>query len=328
MSEYYQGRSALVTGGCGFIGSHLVDALLLSGAHVRVLGSYSSSGSWGNLERYRDSHVDLDVRLGTVSDPGFVSRCVEGQDIIFHLAALIGIPYSYVAPEHCVQTNVIGTLNVLEAVRRHGTARIVHTSTSECFGSAQSVPMNELHPLCAQSPYAATKVAADQLTGSYWRSFGTPTVTVRPFNTFGPRQSLRAVVPTVISQALAGSRVRLGSVTPLRDLNPVQNTVSAMMLAGSVAGIEGELFVVGSGIERSVGDVVDAVARVLGRSLEIETDNLRVRPEASEVDRLLCDYSKAHTQLGYEPTVSFDDALEQTVAWMREMRVDSVGYAV
>jgi NAD dependent epimerase/dehydratase len=328
MNEYYQGRSVLVTGGCGFIGSHLVDSLLQSGAHVRVLGSYSSSGSWGNLEGYRNLDVDLDVRLGTVTDPTFVARCVEGQDVVFHLAALIGIPYSYVAPEHYVQTNVTGTLNVLEAVRRHETSRLVHTSTSECFGSAQSVPMSELHPISAQSPYAATKVAADQLAGSYWRSFGTRAVTVRPFNTFGPRQTLRAVVPTVIAQALAGSVVRLGSVTPLRDLNPVQNTVNAMLLAGSVAGIDGELFVVGSGVERSVGDVVDAVAELLGKSLEVETDDRRVRPEASEVDRLLCDFSKAHARLGYEPMVSFTEALHATVEWMRTMRVDPVGYAV
>ena len=328
MSGFYDGRPVLVTGGCGFIGSHLVDTLLQRGARVRVLGSYSSSGRWGNLEHYRGGDADLDVRLGTVSDPGFVSGCVEGQDVVFHLAALIGIPYSYVAPEHYVQTNVVGTLNVLEAVRRHETPRLVHTSTSECFGSAQSVPMNELHPLSAQSPYAATKVAADQLAGSYWRSFGTPAVTIRPFNTFGPRQTLRAVVPTVIAQALAGSRIRLGSVTPLRDLNPVQNTVGAMMLAGSVQGVEGELFVVGSGVERTVGDVVEAVGEVLGRSLEIELDEQRVRPEASEVDRLLCDFSKARVRLGYEPTVLFIEALQETVAWMRELRVDSVGYAV
>lgn len=328
MSDFYQGRAVLVTGGCGFIGSHLVDALLRSGAHVRVLGRYSSSGSWGNLERYRNSDVDLDVRLGTVTDPSFVASSVAAQDVVFHLAALIGIPYSYVAPEHYVQTNVTGTLNVLEAVRRHETPRLVHTSTSECFGSAQSVPMSELHPISAQSPYAATKVAADQLVGSYWRSFGTPGVTVRPFNTFGPRQTLRAVVPTVIAQALAGPRVRLGSVTPLRDLNPVQNTVNAMMLAGSVPGIEGELFVVGSGVERSVGDVVEAVAVLLGRPLEIETDDRRVRPEASEVDRLLCDYGKARDRLGYEPAVSFNEALRETIEWMRDMRVDTVGYAV
>jgi NAD dependent epimerase/dehydratase len=328
MDAFYQGRSVLVTGGCGFIGSHLVDALVLGGARVRVLGSYSSSGTWGNLERYRNSDADIDVRLGTVTDPSFVASCVDGQDVVFHLAALIGIPYSYVAPEHYVQTNVVGTLNVLEAVRRHETPRLVHTSTSECFGSAQSVPMSELHPISAQSPYAATKVAADQLAGSYWRSFGTPAVTVRPFNTFGPRQTLRAVVPTVIAQALVGPRVRLGSVTPLRDLNPVQNTVTAMMLAGSVAGIEGELFVVGSGVERSIGDVVEAVGEVIGRPIEIETDERRIRPDASEVDRLWCDYSKARALLGYEPTVSFMDSLKETVEWMRDIRVDPVSYAV
>jgi nucleoside-diphosphate-sugar epimerase len=195
--ESYQDRSVLVTGGCGFIGSHLVEALLQRGARVRVLGRYSSSGTWGHLEHLRDADAALEVRLGTLTDRSFVDACVAGCEVVFHLAALIGIPYSYVAPAHNVETNVLGTLNVLEAVRRHQVDRMVHTSTSECFGSAQYVPMDERHPLVAQSPYAATKVAADQLVGSYVRSFDVPAVTIRPFNTFGPRQSYRAIIPTI-----------------------------------------------------------------------------------------------------------------------------------
>ncbi len=317
MKDFYEGRIVLVTGGCGFIGSHLVDALLDRGATVRVLGSYSSSGGWGHLERYRGSRAMLDVRLGSVADSEFAAYCVQGTEVVFHLAALIGIPYSYVAPRHYVDTNVGGTLNVLEAVRRYGTGRLVHTSTSECFGSAQFVPMNESHPLNAQSPYAATKVAADQLVSSYFRSFGTPAVTIRPFNTFGPRQSLRAVIPTVIAQALVGDTIILGAVTPLRDLNPVHNTVRAMLLAGSTPGVDGELFVVGSGVERSVSDVVAAVGAYLGRNLRVETDEQRLRPEASEVDRLLCDFTKASKLLGYQPSVSFESMLGESIEWMK-----------
>ena len=328
MQQSYEGKFVLVTGGCGFIGSHLVDMLLDAGAHVRVLGRYSSGGSWGHLEHRREDGSHLDVRLGTVTDSAFVSECVEGTDVVFHLAALIGIPYSYVAPTHNVETNVLGTLNVLEAIRRHRTQRLVHTSTSECFGSAQYVPMDEKHPVVAQSPYAATKVAADQLVGSYVRSFDTPAVIVRPFNTFGPRQSRRAVIPTVISQALAGGDVRLGSLTPIRDLNPVTNTAGAMMLAGSTPNVEGELFVVGSGVGRTVADVVASVGKIVDRDLFVVEDDTRVRPAASEVDRLVCDYSFAASRLGYQPKVSFEEGLRETVDWMRTLDRQPTNYAI
>jgi nucleoside-diphosphate-sugar epimerase len=233
-----------------------------------------------------------------------------------------------VAPAHNVETNVLGTLNVLEAVRRHQVDRMVHTSTSECFGSAQYVPMDERHPLVAQSPYAATKVAADQLVGSYVRSFDVPAVTIRPFNTFGPRQSYRAIIPTIVGQALRGSDIRLGSVTPVRDLNPVANTVDAMLRAGEVRGIEGELFVVGSGVGRTVQDVVDEVGRVLDITLSVSVDSRRVRPNGSEVDRLICDYSLARERLGYLPQMTFEDGLRATVAWLQNVHENPSEYAI
>ena len=327
MPGEYAHRSVLVTGGCGFIGSHLVEALLAAGAHVRVLGRYSSSGTWGHLQHLRHNGA-LDVRLGSITDHRFVDDCVRGVDGVFHLAALIGIPYSYVAPVHNIETNVIGTLNVLEAVRRHSPGRLVHTSTSECFGSAQYVPMDEKHPIVAQSPYAASKAAADQLVGSYVRSFGIPAVVVRPFNTFGPRQSLRAVIPTIISQALVGDEVRLGSLEPIRDLNPVANTVSGMMRAGAVDGVDGELFVIGSGVGRTVGEVVESVGAILGRELVTVVEESRVRPAASEIDRLVCDNSLAEGRLGYRPAMTFDAGLRATIDWMRQFGSRSAEFAI
>jgi nucleoside-diphosphate-sugar epimerase len=243
------------------------------------------------------------------------------MDTIFHLAALIGIPYSYVAPAHYVETNVGGTLAVLEAARAAGTRRLVVTSTSETFGSAQYVPMDEKHPLNAQSPYAATKVAADQLALSYQRSFGTPVVILRPFNTFGPRQSTRAVIPTIINQLLAGPAVRLGSLDTIRDMNPVPNTVDGFLLTAECEGIEGQTFVVGSGEGRSIESIANAVAERLGVVPEVAREEGRIRPAASEVDRLVCDYGLASEVLGYEPRVSFGEGLDQAIEYYRRNRL-------
>jgi nucleoside-diphosphate-sugar epimerase len=305
--DFWRDRRVLVTGGCGFIGSHLVDALLAAGCEVVVLDAYNSFSSRGLLENLE--HPRLEVELGDVADSFFVRELSAGVDTIFHLAALIGIPYSYKAPGHYVRTNVEGTLAVLESARAEGIRRLVHTSTAETYGSARFEPMDESHPLVAQSPYAATKIAADQLAESYFRSFDVPVVTLRPFNTFGPRQSLRAVVPTLMSQALTCETIAIGSLTPVRDMNYVGDTVSAFLGVGSTPGIEGELFNVGSGVGRTVAEIADAVQRVAGTSKPIAQIDARRRPELSEVKALICDYGKAKATFGYEPRVEFEEGL-------------------
>ena len=327
--QHWNGRNVLVTGGAGFIGSHLVERLLSYGAKVRVLARYNSESSVGHLAPLVDVwEKQLDIRLGTVTDPSFVRHCVEGMDTVFHLAALIGIPYSYVAPGHYVDTNVSGTLNVLEACRSEGVGRVVHTSTSECFGSAQYVPMDELHPIVTQSPYSASKAAGDHLALSYHRSFDVPVVTLRPFNTFGPRQSQRAVIPTIIAQLLNGPRVEIGDLRPIRDLNPVSNTVDGFLLCGSSTGIEGDLFVIGTGEGHAVGDVLRTVATLLHIEPEIVQTAERIRPEASEVDRLVCNFERARKILGYEPRMSFTDGLQASIAYMQQLPRTRLGYAI
>lgn len=309
MTPQWQGRLVLVTGGCGFIGSHLVEALLAAGARVRVLDAYNSFSHHGHLEGVADER--LQVTLGDVADPFLLSRLCEDVDTVFHLAALIGIPYSYTAPAHYVQTNVNGTLAVVEAVRNQGVRRMVHTSTSETYGSAQFTPMTEDHPLVAQSPYAATKVAADQLALSYYRSFDTPVVVCRPFNTFGPRQSMRAVLPTLMAQALFGDEISVGSLDPVRDMNYVADTVDGFLRLADAQGIEGETFNLGSGVGRTVGEMLDLVQKIAGTDKPVRVAAERQRPGKSEVVALICDYTKAAERLGYAPTVGFEAGLER-----------------
>lgn len=317
-------KVVLVTGGCGFIGSHLVERLLELNARVRVLGHYKSNGTAGYLQKYLDNPDlwgdQLEVQLGTVEDSSFVRNIVQGAEIMFHLAALIGIPYSYVAPEHYVNTNVKGTLNCLLAARDFQIERFVQVSTSECFGSAQYVPMDELHPLNAQSPYAATKVASDQLALSFGASFEMDVRVVRPFNTFGPRQSLRAVIPTIVAQLLGGADLSIGDIDTRRDFNYVSDTVDGMLRVGSLQARPGSLYVVGSGREHSISDVIQKTAQILGVEANIETDRARIRPAQSEVSRLLCDYSRASCDLGYEPRINFDEGLRRTIDWFRNAR--------
>lgn len=317
---FWQGRTVLVTGAAGFIGSHLTEALLREGAHVRVLIRYNSAGRRGHIDQL-DPRIAaaIDVHATTIEDPFAVRKAVAGCDTVFHLAALIGIPYSYVAPAHYVATNVSGTVNVLEASLREGVRRLIHTSTSETYGSAQYTPIDELHPLVGQSPYSASKIAADQMAAAYYRSFGLPVATLRPFNTFGPRQSARAIIPTILSQVLSGrDPIRVGSLTPQRDLNYVEDTVAGFLAIAQCDAALGEVVNVGSGQTQSIGELVTRIAAVLGREIRVEADEARVRPAKSEVEVLLADTRKAQRLFGYAPALGLDEGLRRTAAYVAE----------
>lgn len=307
----------VVTGAGGFIGSHLAERLAADGGSVRAFVHYRSDGSWGWLDRSL-MKPHLEVVAGDIRDRDAVVRAVQGADIVFHLASLIGIPYSYDAVGSYLQTNVEGTWNVLQACRESDVQRLVHTSTSEVYGTARYVPIDERHPLQAQSPYAATKIAADKLAESFRHSYGTPVVTIRPFNTFGPRQSARAIIPAILSQALAGGPVRLGNLNATRDFSFVANTVDALVMAGRSNEVEGLTFNAGTGREVSIGELVGMVGHLLGRTLDVEVCADRLRPEESEVERLAADSSLAETVLGWRPAVSLEEGLATTLEWMRD----------
>lgn len=312
----WRGKRALVTGGAGFIGSHLCEQLLAAGAEVTVFTRYSSNGLQGAaLDMPKATFDAIRFIAGDLRDPFGVDQAVAGQDVVFHLAAHIGIPYSYVHPVDVVQCNVTGTQHVLEACRRHGTQRLVSFSTSEVYGTAQYTPIDEKHPLHPQSPYAASKVGADQLCLSYHRSFKVPVVICRPFNTYGPRQPARAVLPTIISQALAGDTIRLGSLTPRRDLVYVGDTVRGAMLLAHCDAAVGDVVNLATGTDVSIGDLAHAVMRLIGGNKKIEADPSRVRPDASEVMQLLGDARHAQTLTGWVPEVSLDEGLEKTIEW-------------
>jgi NAD dependent epimerase/dehydratase len=319
----------LVTGADGFIGSHLVERLVDEGARVRAFCQYNSRGSLGWLDSVPPATRDaLDVRLGDIRDAAFVSEAVAGIDVVFHLAALIAIPYSYVAAESFVQTNVQGTLNLLEAARRDPVRRFVHTSTSEVYGTPETLPITETHPLNAQSPYAATKVAADQLTIAYQRSFDVPAVVLRPFNTFGPRQSQRAVLPTMIRQMLAGRQeIRLGRLDTQRDLTFVADTVDGFVRAAVTEGIEGQTMQLGTGRTESIADLFVLAARLTGSTAVPVEDASRLRPDASEVLVLQSDPARARQLLGWQAATSLEDGLARTIDWIRanpEPEIDRV----
>jgi dTDP-glucose 4,6-dehydratase len=327
----------LVTGADGFIGSHLVERLVREGYAVRAFVHYHSLGARGWLDHAASDVIrDVDVVAGDIRDPHSVRRAVHDCDVVLHLAALIGIPYSYHSPDSYVDTNVKGTLNVLQAAMESGVRRLVHTSTSEVYGSAQRVPVDETHPLQAQSPYAATKIAADQLALSFHRSFGAPVTLLRPFNTYGPRQSSRAVIPTVISQLAANRRrVRLGALSPTRDFSFVDDTVGGFLAAARSDAALGEVVNLGTGFEISIADTAKLIAEVMEMEIELEPDEARLRPAASEVDRLVSDNGKARELLGWEPTHRGREGLRAglaaTVRWLtvREnlsrYRVDDYG---
>jgi dTDP-glucose 4,6-dehydratase len=314
----FAGKTVVVTGAGGFIGSHLVERLLAEGAAVRAMLRYTSRGQRGALDLLPEGAVDsIDVTLGDVRDFDAVREIIRGADAVFHLAALIGIPYSYAHPQEVIDTNVIGTSNVLLAAKESGTLeRVVLTSTSEVYGSAVRVPMDEEHPLQAQSPYSATKIAADALGQSFHRSFGLPVVIVRPFNAYGPRQSARAVIPTIISQALAGGPLRLGTLDTTRDFTYVADTARAFVDIAAADAALGEIVNAGSGSEITIREVVRRVGDIVGRELTVEGDEQRLRPAKSEVSRLLSDSGKAERLAGWRPAVSLDEGLRRTAEWI------------
>jgi len=311
----------LVTGADGFIGSHLVQALMAAGNEVRAFCLYNSNGSWGWLDNLPEADkAELDVVLGDIRDPLCVREAMRGCEQVFHLAALIAIPYSYVAPASYVDTNIHGTLNVVQAARDLGVDRVVHTSTSETYGTAQFVPITEDHPLVGQSPYAASKIGADQMALSYWRSFDTPVTIVRPFNTYGPRQSARAVIPTIITQIASGRRqIQLGALSPTRDFNFVADTCAAFLAVASCDNALGHVVNAASNFEISIGDTAALIAEVMNVNVEIRSDEQRLRPEASEVNRLYGDNSKLRRltglELAYGGLDGFKRGLAMTAEW-------------
>jgi len=309
---------ALVTGAGGFIGSHLAEYLVQKGFEVKAFVRYNSRNNWGWLEEtpYKDR---IEVYTGDIRDFDSVKDAMKNIDVVFHLAALIGIPYSYVSPLAYIKTNVEGTYNVLQAARELKTQKVIHTSTSEIYGTAQYVPIDEKHPINPQSPYAATKSGADQLALTFHRSFGLPVSVIRPFNTFGPRQSARAVIPTIISQLLAGKNsIKLGNLEATRDMNYVINTCEGFCQVGLHESSTGAVINLGSNREISIKDLAQLIADLMNKELKIEIDDKRIRPEKSEVERLLCDSSKAKELTGWEPRHTLEEGLEETIAWLED----------
>jgi len=314
-------QKMLITGSDGFIGSHLAEQAVRNGYQVRAFTCYNSWNSWGNLDQCSDEvKKQIEMVSGDIRDPYGVKNAMRGCDMVLHLAALVAIPFSYVSPGSFVETNIKGTLNVLEAARDLGLEKIVHTSTSEVYGSAKFVPITEEHPLQGQSPYAATKIGADQLALSFYNSFGTPVSIVRPFNTYGPRQSARAIIPATIIQIASGQRkIKLGALHPTRDFNFVLDTVRGFIAAAESDRSNGEVINIGSGFEISIGDTVKLIAEIMDAKIEIETDKARIRPDKSEVSRLLADNTKAKNLLGWAPVYGGKDGLirglAETVEW-------------
>jgi NAD dependent epimerase/dehydratase len=312
--------TVLVTGAGGFIGSTLAEEVVRAGYRVRAMVRYNSENRWGLLETIPKAVLDdIEVFPGDIRDPALVRKAVAGCDIVFHLAALIAIPYSYQAPESFVQTNVAGTLNVAQACLDHGVSRLVHTSTSETYGTAQYTPIDEKHPLVAQSPYTASKIGADKIVEAFYRSFGLPAVTLRPFNTFGPRQSARAVIPTIISQILSGERtLHLGSLKPIREFNYVRDTAGGFIAAANASSRAiGQTINLGCGETISIGDLLKLISDQCQVRVRVKKDAQRVRPAKSEVMELACDNRKARRLLGWRPRYDIRAGLKETIEWMR-----------
>jgi len=314
-------RDVVVTGAGGFIGSHLCESLVRQGDRVRALVRYNGRGDAGRLGSLpAEVAQEIEIILGDICDPYALHELVRGAETVFHLAALIAIPYSYRAPHSFFTTNTLGTVHVFQAALDEQVGRVVHVSTSECYGTAQRIPISEEHPIVGQSPYAASKVGADQAAESFRRAFGLPVVTVRPFNTYGPRQSARAIIPTIITQALTTGVVRLGSLEPTRDLTFVTDTAAGLLSAGQAPGVIGQTINLGNGKEISIGELAGRIFEMLasdGREIRIEQDEQRVRPRDSEVERLCADASKARRMLGWEPRVSLTEGLAATIEAIR-----------
>jgi len=319
MADYWIGKQVLVTGAGGFIASHLVERLAAEGAHVRAFVRYNSRRDLGLLRLLPPQTLaQIKVIAGDLRDLPAVEQAVLGVSHVFHLGALIAIPYSYVHPAEVVETNLIGTLNVLLAGRAAGVQRVVHTSTSEVYGTALRVPIDESHPLQGQSPYSASKIGADKLAESFYLSFDLPVVTLRPFNTYGPRQSTRAVIPTIITQALTSDVVRLGNLEASRDLTFISDTVEGFVRAAEIPSLEGQTINLGTGFEIRIGALAQKVIKQIGRAVRIETEAQRLRPQKSEVGRLLSDNRLATQLMGWEPQIDLDEGLRRTIAWIRE----------
>lgn len=311
-----KGKKVLVTGAGGFIGSHLVEKLVEMGAKVRAFVRYNSKNNWGWLETspYKD---EIEIYTGDIRDYDSVKDSMKGIEVVFHLAALIGIPYSYISPLAYIKTNIEGTYNVLQSARELAVERVIHTSTSEVYGTAKYVPIDESHPLQPQSPYSATKISADNIALSFYNAFNLPVTIVRPFNTYGPRQSARAVIPTIIAQIMSGKKqIKLGNLQPTRDMNYVIDTVNGFIKIAECDELLGEVTNIGSGKEISIGDLARLISQLMGVEIEIVQEEQRFRPEKSEVERLLCDNTKLKKFTDWEPKYSLEEGLNETIKWM------------
>jgi len=311
-------KNVLVTGADGFIGSHLVEALVAEGYKVKALSQYNSFNNWGWIENV-NCKDKIEILTGDIRDPHYCKFITKGIDMIFHLAALIAIPYSYIAPGSYVDTNIKGTLNICQAAKENGNIRIIHTSTSEVYGTAQYVPIDENHPIQAQSPYSATKIAADAMAMSFYNAFNLPITIARPFNTYGPRQSARAVIPTIITQIANGAKeIKLGDVTPTRDFNYVEDTCRGFIALAECDESIGQTVNIGSNFEISIGDTLNLIKELMDSDVKFITDKQRIRPEKSEVFRLWCDNSKIKKLTGFKPQVDIKEGLQKTIDWITQ----------
>ena len=309
-------KNILITGADGFIGSHLTELMVREGFNVTALSMYNSFNDWGWLEKVECKN-DIEIISGDIRDPDFCKKITKGKDIVFHLAALIGIPYSYLAPQSYVDTNIKGTMNICQAALDNNVEQLIHTSTSEVYGTANYVPIDEKHPTQAQSPYSASKISADAMAMSFYNSFELPLVIARPFNTYGPRQSSRAIIPTIITQIANGlSKIDLGDLTPTRDFNFVSDTCKGFLLLSGCEKANGEIVNIGSNTEISIGDLVNKIKTLMGSDIEIQTDPKRIRPKNSEVFRLVCDNQKINELVSYKPSKTINEGLRETIDWL------------